>query len=121
MRDIVELRDWGREQFGHAELGHARRTERAVTLACRAARRPAGKISEVFEKDADRQAAYDFLEGTEVPSEGLIAALGTAAARQCADHPFAYVAVDGSSLNLADRRKKKDFGAVGRLLVERVV
>src|SRR5262249_38313011 len=55
-------RAWAIESFGHAELGDERRTRRLVGMARRAARSPAGRVTEVFCQPAERQAAYDFLE-----------------------------------------------------------
>jgi hypothetical protein len=47
--------NWARETFGCAELGDARRTKRLMQIAAQAGRRPSGRISAVFESDAERQ------------------------------------------------------------------
>ena len=110
------MRDWAKEEFGEADLGHATRTDRVVAMAARAARCPGGRVSEVFDAGASRQGAYDFLENPAVQPAALLAACGTATARRSAAEPYVFVAVDGSSLTLADRRKVKDFGTVGASL-----
>ena len=104
--------DWAREQLGGAELGDARRTHRAVRMLERAAESPSGRISEVFENAAERQAAYDFVRGSS-PPEALIAAFRDATLAT-ATTDWLYVVVDGTSLSLADPSATRDFGSVGK-------
>jgi hypothetical protein len=52
---------WARREFGAAQLGDPRRTERAVELAARAAERPAGTVTGVVQGDAAREGAFRFL------------------------------------------------------------
>ena len=111
MRD-ASAADWAREQLGGAELGDARRTYRAVRMLQRAAEAPSGRISEVFENAAERQAAYDFVRGS-APPAALIAAFRDATlAKAAADS--VYVVVDGTSLSLADPSATRDFGSIGK-------
>jgi hypothetical protein len=104
---------WAREEFGHARLGDERRTARAVAMAATALSRPAGRVSDVFSDDAERQGAYDFLESAAVHADALVAAMGEACARRCAEHRYVLVPVDGTSLTLTDTHRTKDFGAIG--------
>jgi hypothetical protein len=104
---------WAREEFGDADLGDKRRTRRLVAMAKRAALAPSGKVSEVFQDDAERQGAYDLIENKHVEVGALLAAMGGAVARRSQDQPFVFVPLDGSSLNLADRAASKDFGVIG--------
>jgi hypothetical protein len=84
-------------------------------MATRAAESPAGKVSEVFANGAEQQGAYDFLECKHVSTNALVKAVGICAAERGAAERFAFVAVDGSSLTLADHAKGKGFGSVGPL------
>ena len=104
---------WADQEFGHAELGDRRRTSRLKKMAAQAALFPSGKVSEVYQDDAARQAAYDFIESPHLQHEPISFAMGMATARRCAEDPFVFIAVDGSSLTLTDLAKSKDFGAVG--------
>lgn len=113
MTERVEARRWAREEFGAAELGHAARTERLVTMATGAMRKPAGKVSEVYGADAQRQGAYDFLEGSQVSPQAVTAACVAASVQRCCGQPLVLVAVDGSSLSFTDTEGKKEIGAVG--------
>lgn len=104
---------WAREEFETLRTGDRRRTLRLVNMVTRAAERPAGKVSEVFSHDNERQGAYDLLEGGRVSVDAVLLAMGDATATRAAAEVFAYVAVDGASITLTDREKAKDFGRVG--------
>lgn len=106
-------RTWAFEEFGEACLGDVRRTARLVKMASEAARNPSGRVSSVFRRPAERQGAYDFLESKHVASEALLAAAVGASNRRAAEFPFVFVPMDGTSLNLADLARTKDFGSVG--------
>ena len=108
-----DAKEWAAEQFATLDLGHAQREYRGVRMLRRAAERPAGRLTEVFLDDAERQAAYDFVESGVAPA-ALARALGDATMRLAASAPYAFVVVDGTSLTLTDRGKKKDFGSIGR-------
>jgi hypothetical protein len=111
--DRNEAREWAREDFGCAVLGDARRAERAVAMAAAAYEKPAGRILQVFHTSAQRQGAYDFLVNPACKAVALSVALGNATATRCEGQSRVYVSVDGSSLSLVDRQRKKGFGAVG--------
>jgi hypothetical protein len=104
MQDVADdsTNNWAREQYGRAELGDARRTERAVQLLERAMERRAGKITQLALPDAERKGAYRLLENEQVLPESLVDAAGTACARRCAAYPLILVPVDGSSATLVD-------------------
>jgi Transposase DNA-binding len=78
-------REWAYEEFGHAELGDSRRTDRVVRMAAAPAEQPGGKVLDVFRSSAERQAAYDLLSNSRVSQDAMLAATET---RQFADvHP----------------------------------
>lgn len=104
---------WAQEEFGGADIGDARRTVRLVDVATGAAARPAGRITEVYGHGADRTAAFRLLGNGDVDTEAIARSSHRACAGRCAREDFAYVPVDGSSLNLTDRRHSKDLGIVG--------
>jgi hypothetical protein len=104
---------WGREEFGGAELGDARLVRRAVRMAATAASRPRGRILDVFQTSAERQGAYDFLENSRFGAELLAASMYAATARRCEGAAYVLVGVDGSSLSVVDHLRTKDVGAIG--------
>ena len=109
---MTDTLDWAREQLAFADFGDVRRVDRAVRMLRRAAEHPAGRITQVFTSPAELQAAYDFVEGA-VSASSLVDALATATLSAASERDFAYVIVDGTSLTLTDRAKRKDFGSVG--------
>jgi hypothetical protein len=109
----AEIEQWAQKEFGDARIGDPRWPRRAVQMAAQAARRPAGKITETFNNDAERQGAYGLLESEAVPHEALASAMFRACARRAAEESFVFVPVDGSSLSLTDRDGSKGFGPIG--------
>jgi hypothetical protein len=106
--------EWAEEVFGGAELGDSRRTRRLVRMAAEVGRRPSGKIAEVYTDAAERQGAYDFVESDQVDAEAISRAVADSTAQRCAEYPWVYVAVDGTSIKLWDGTEGgKDFGSIG--------
>lgn len=106
-------RDWAVGEFGTAAVGDIRWRSRLMQMAERAARQPNGRVTEVFANAAERQGAYGLLENDKITGKDLGAAMVAATARRCAAEQVVFVAVDGSSLTLTDRKKCKDFGFIG--------
>src|SRR5262245_46874885 len=112
--------NWARQEFGAAQLGDARRTERAVELAARIAERPAGTVTGVVPGEAAREAAFRFLRNTHVDVRALARSSHGATIGRCRDERMMFVAVDQCSLAVTDRLGKKDYGPVGTRPGERV-
>lgn len=111
---IANVEIWGQQEFGSANLGNKTRTNRLVVMAIGAANKPAGRITQVFPISAERQAAFKFIENQNVNGKAIGTATHVACASRCTEEPFVFVAVDGSSLSLADPKKTKEgFGSVG--------
>jgi Transposase DNA-binding/Transposase Tn5 dimerisation domain len=106
-------REWAWTEFGTAQIGDARRKLRLLKMGARLAAAPAGKISEVFATDAERQGAYGLLENKEVEAAAIHAAMQQGCARRSATEEVVLVPVDGSSLHLTERTQDKGFGSVG--------
>jgi Transposase DNA-binding/Transposase DDE domain len=104
---------WAKGEFGDAALGDRRRRDRLLHIAATALERPDGRISEVFDEAGALHGAYDFVESPLVPASELTAAIGRSTARRCVGQPCVYVAVDGSSLTVTDRKRIKGFGMLG--------
>jgi len=112
--DKLEATTWARQRFFGSELGDARRSARLRAMATRARQRPAGRVAQVFTTPHEQQAAYDFLESRHLSPDAIVQTVAASTARAAASEPFVFVAVDGTSLTLVDRRASKDFGAIGR-------
>ena len=114
MMSFWEARDWARETFGDIDLGDTRRSERLVRIGTRAGQKPAGQVSDVFQRENERQAAYDFLESDRVVPETIIRGVAAVTARTSVGKRCVFVPIDGSSLTLVDRVGDKGFGSIGR-------
>ena len=106
-------RGWAFEEFGQARLADPRWRRRLVSMAERAARRPAGRVTETFARSDERQGAYGLLESAAVGADEVGAAMFEACARRSASESWVFCAIDGTSLNLTDYERSKGFGPVG--------
>lgn len=104
---------WAFEEFGQARLADPRWRRRLVRMAERAARRPAGRVTEAFTRSDERQGAYGLLESAAVGADEVGKAMFEACARRSASETFVFCAIDGTSLNLTDYEHSKGFGPVG--------
>jgi hypothetical protein len=109
--------DWAQEEFGHSEVGDRRLARRLVAMAATVAASPAGRITSVFAKPAEREAAYRFVQNDGVAPEAIGHAAAVASAMRAAAYPFIYVPIDGTSLNIVDWGRSKGLGTVGSFRV----
>lgn len=84
-----------------------------MKVAAGVARRPAGRVTEVFPQGAARTAAFRLMEGEGFDEGAIGNAAHRACAERCAGEPFVFVPVDGSSLTLTDEDEGKGLGVVG--------
>jgi hypothetical protein len=110
---MTEAEEWARSEFGDADLGDVRRTERLVAMGAVAVQRPSGKVAGVFNNDREREGAYDFLENRQVAVADVLASVAAATTARCEGMPFVFVPVDGTSITVVDKRHERDFGNVG--------
>ena len=90
-----------------------RRTRRLVKMGAAAARRPSGRVTNVFEVPRERQGAYDFLEERHASARPIVEAIARATCRRAAASGRVVIPIDGTSLHLTDHAKKKGFGPIG--------
>jgi len=113
--DIESAASWAKTEFGRADLSDARRSARLVAFAEGVARQPAGRITEIFDGAAEREAAYRFLRNPRVDCNKIGEASSLATFERAEGLAFVFVPIDGSSLALTDKSGDKDFGFVGTL------
>lgn len=110
---MYSARAWAEFEFGEAELGDERRTERLVRLAAEVVSRPAGTVTGACSSSASREGAFRLLENDAVRPEAVRAAPMRATKRRCVGHEQVVVAVDATKLTLTERTTSKGLGAVG--------
>jgi len=108
-----DTQSWAQQEFGSAKLGDVRRTERLKYMGRMVAERPAGKVTEVFERPMEREAAYRFLESSSVDHREIAASVHRASAERASAYEYVFVGVDGTSLNFTDRTRTKGLGVAG--------
>jgi hypothetical protein len=113
MDTCAEARQWAHEEFGTADLKDQRRTERLVQMAASAAQKPAGTITQVFPKGAEREAAYRLVENKAIATDQIAHAAHQATVRRCNGLPVVFAPIDGSSVTVTDDEQTKGFGRVG--------
>lgn len=74
------------------------------------ARSPAGRVTQLFAKGAEREGAYRLLENDAVDSREIARAGWHATANRCFGQSHVFVPVDGTSLNLTDRVDRRGLG-----------
>jgi len=109
---VESVHRWLFEEFGKVDFRDGRQRRRLFAIARVAVDAPSGKISAMFRCAREREAAYDFFECPRVKHSTLIDGIAMACVERCTA-PHVFVAIDGSSLTLTDRRLAKDFGALG--------
>jgi Transposase DDE domain/Transposase DNA-binding len=109
---ISDTREWAEDQLASAEFGNVVRARRCAAMLRRAAEHPCGRLTEVFDKGAELEGAYRFVEG-QVRPEAIIDAFANATLRGASGLPYVLAVLDGTSLTLTDRGGKKDFGSIG--------
>jgi hypothetical protein len=102
---------WARETFGRAELGDVRCVKRLVAIATAVATRPKGTVTGALRTSAGQEGAFRLLENESVRASAIQRAAFESTARACDGQ--VYVAVDQTSLTLADRAKRRELGRVG--------
>jgi len=113
METAADVRAWAREEFAYLEVPDQRLKLRTLRMMRRAMERGGGRISDVFCNAAERQGAYDLLEGGRVSGEALGAAMGRVSVERGEGEDFVFVPIDGSSIQVVDRQKNTDLGLVG--------
>lgn len=74
--------------------------------------RPAGRLTRVYTRGAQREAAFRLVENEAVDAAAIAEASHRSTARRCAKESMVYVGVDSTTLAIIDRQQAK-FGRIG--------
>lgn len=105
---------WAADEFGDADLGDRRRTQRLVKLAAEVARTPAGTVTRACHTSASREGAFRWLENSAIRHDAVLSATSRATHRRCAGRSRVHVPLDGTALTLTDKKGSKGLGPVGQ-------
>jgi len=109
---LSSARVWACNEFGGAKLGRIDTVRRLVQIAERFADNPGAIVSTAIRRSAEREGAYRFME-REVDTQGIADASFTATIARICGAPFAYVPIDGTSLQIGDVEHTKGTGPIG--------
>lgn len=110
---LTAAREWAVDEFGTARLGRIDRTRRLIDIAARWADNPSAIVSKSITDRAEREGAYRFLETDDIDPDEVARSSYRATLARCVGSSFAYVPVDGTSLNISDRARTKGTGPIG--------
>jgi len=109
-----DVERWAADEFGDAELGDRRRTQRLVKLVTEVARTPAGTVTRACHTSASREGAFRWLGNSAIRHEAVLSATTRATLRRCARLRRVHVPLDGTALTLTDKKRSKGLGPVGQ-------
>jgi len=104
---------WAQDEFGFAQLGDQRRTERLVNIATNLAAKPGGTLPQAFPDWAELKAAYRFFSGAGASFEQVVAP-HLERTRQACRQPGEYLIIeDTTELDYSHHPGAEDLGVIG--------
>lgn len=104
---------WAITEFGHAELGDDRRTERLLMIATAFAQQPTGPIPQACGPGPATQGAYRFFENDAIDSEAIRDAHHQSTLERVGLAPIVLALQDTSSLNYSTHPQTEGLGPIG--------
>lgn len=105
--------DWAIAEFGHAELGDDRRTDRLLMIATAFAQQPTAPIPQACEPGPAIQGAYRFFENEAIEPEAIREAHHQATLERLRPHPVVLALQDTSTLNYSTHPQTHGLGPIG--------
>lgn len=104
---------WAQIQFGSAQLGDRRRTQRLITMASRLAENPTGTLPQAFPSWKELKAAYRLLDHVEFGPEEIQAPHRQASLQICRE-PGEYLLIeDTTTLDFSSHPRTEQLGFIG--------
>jgi hypothetical protein len=110
---VVEHEDWIETEFGAAELGDARRTQRLLTLMGQVAARPGASLPEACGSRGQLKAAYRFFANDAIAAEDLWASHIAATYERAAAVPVVLAVQDTTELDWGSQSATAGLGPLG--------
>lgn len=109
----TQVATWARAEFGHAELGDDRRTDRLLMIATAFAQQPTAPIPQACGPGPATQGAYRFFENDALDPEAIRDAHQQATLERVRQLPVVLALQDTSSLNYATHPQTAGLGPIG--------
>jgi hypothetical protein len=110
---VTEHEDWIETEFGAAELGDARRTQRLLTLMGQVAARPGASLPEACGSRGQLKAAYRFLANEAIAPAELWASHIVATYERAAAVPVVLAVQDTTELDWGSESATAGLGPLG--------
>jgi hypothetical protein len=110
---VDELHAWAEREFGDAELGDVRRSDRLVALGRAMAMAPSRSIPQLFARPYDVKAAYTFLRNCEVVPDDLQAGHRQRVLDAMHQPGIALLVEDTTDLSWSGKRPITGLGPIG--------
>ena len=101
---------WVFDEFGSADLGDERRTERLIKLASALARRPTASFPEAFGTQAELTAAYRFYDNDQIDPDDILASHTDTTIDRIREVPLVLSVQDTTEFDFTGHRGLKDAG-----------
>ena len=105
---------WAVENFGTAELGDLRRTDRLVKMATALAENPSASLPESMRNWGDTLAAYRFLDNEVVTHEQIMLPYWVMTREEAMQHSRVLLVADTTDINLSSHETAEGLGPIGR-------
>lgn len=109
--DMEEV-SWVVEEFGFADLGDERRTDRLVKLASALSQRPTASFPEAFETQAELTAAYRFFDNEQIDPDDILASHTDTTIDRIRQVPLVLAVQDTTELDYTGRQDLEDAGPI---------
>lgn len=109
----TQLADWAVTEFGHAELGDDRRTDRLLMIATALALQPTAPIPQACGPGPATQGAYRFFENDDIEPEAIRDAHQQATLQRLRHHSVVLALQDTSTLNYSTHPQTQGLGPIG--------
>jgi hypothetical protein len=109
----TQVADWAITEFGHAELGDDRRTDRLLMIATAFAQQPTAPLPQACGPGPATQGAYRFFENEAIDPEAIRDAHQQATLERLRHHSVVLALQDTSTLNYSPHPQTEGLGPIG--------
>lgn len=109
----TSIAHWAVNEFGHAELGDDRRTDRLLMIATAFAQQPTASIPQACGPGPATQGAYRFFENDDLEPEAIRDAHHQATLQRLRHHSVVLALQDTSTLNYSTHPQTQGLGPIG--------
>jgi len=115
IREKKQPEDWAEEEFGAADFGDIRLTNRLIKMGRDFYKKPTANIPEACESRAKSKAVYRFLDNEEVNKESILESHYKALKQRIAKEKLILAAQDTTELNYSSHQSAEELGPINSI------